>query len=250
MRTRATRVDDGWRINGQKVFISGALEAEEMLLIARTDPLDEGNPTGGLSIFIVDMSLPGITLRQQRISSVAPTSQCEVFLDDLVVPPDALVGEAGRGIVSLFSALNPERVLAASMALGLGNHVLNRGVEYAKTRAPFGTPIGAYQGIAHPMAKAKIHLDAARLATYEAARGFDRGEDVALLANSAKFLASEGAGLAMDITIQAHGGYAFDADYDLVGFVEPLRLLRVAPLNNEMILNFVAERGLGLPRSY
>jgi acyl-CoA dehydrogenase len=250
MRTSARPTSGGWRIRGQKVFISGAGEADEMLLVARTLADDEENGSGGLSLFVVPMSSPGVSLNKQRIHATAPCSQWEVFLDDVELPADALVGDPGGGIGYLFTALNPERILASAMAIGLGDHVLERGAAYARTRAPFDRPIGAYQSIAHPMARAKVMLESARLTAYEAARRFDAGDDVGLLANSAKYLSSEGAFAAMDITIQAHGGYAFDRDQDLMPLMESIRLLRVAPLNNEMILNYVAERALGLPRSY
>jgi acyl-CoA dehydrogenase len=250
MRTTARHTAGGWRIRGQKVFISGAGEADDMLLVARAPSDDDGAAGSGLSLFVVPMSAPGVSLNRQRIQATAPCGQWEVFLDDVDVADDALIGDAGGGIGYLFTALNPERILAAVMAVGLGDHVLGRGAAYARTRAPFDRPIGAYQSIAHPKAPAKVMLDSARLTAYEAARRFDAGDDVGLLANSAKYLASEGAFAAMDITIQAHGGYAFDRDQDLMPLMESIRLLRVAPLNNEMILNYVAERALGLPRSY
>jgi acyl-CoA dehydrogenase len=251
LRTSARPAAGGWRVNGQKVFISGAGEAEEMLLVARTSPYDANRPTNGLSLFIVPIDAPGLSLNLQKIEAVAPCRQWEVFFDDVPVAEDALVGEAGSAINYLFSALNPERILAGIMGVGLGEYALERGVDYAKHRSPFGSPIGGYQAIAHPMARAKIMLEAAKLTAYEAARRFDAGaEDVGLMANSAKYLASEGAFAAIDITVQAHGGYAFDRDQDILPLMEAIRLLRVAPINNEMVLNFVAERALGLPRSY
>lgn len=251
LRTAARPSPDGWLINGQKVFISGAEEADEMLLVARTSSYDADSPTDGLSLFVVPMVSSGLSLNPQRIEATAPCRQCEVFLDDVPVPHDALVGEAGRAINYLFAALNPERILSTIMAVGLGEYALERGVDYAKHRAPFHRPIGAYQAIAHPMARAKIMLQAARLTAYEAARRFDAGDsDVGLLANSGKYLGSEGAFAAIDVTVQAHGGYAFDRDQDILPLMEAIRLLRVAPINNEMVLNYVAERALGLPRSY
>jgi acyl-CoA dehydrogenase len=251
LRTSARPSTDGWLINGQKVFISGAQEADEMLLVARTSSYDAQNRTEGLSLFIVPMDAPGLSLHPQRIEATAPCRQCEVFLDDVPVAHDALVGEAGMAINYLFAALNPERILAGIMAVGLGAYALERGVDYAKQRAPFDRPIGAYQSIAHPMARAKIMLEAARLTAYEAASRFDADDaDVGLLANSAKYLGSEGAFAAIDVTVQAHGGYAFDKDQDILPLMEAIRLLRVAPINNEMVLNYVAERALGLPRSY
>lgn len=249
MRTKAVRDGDGWRINGQKMFISGAGTAAQMLLVAKTSGFAEGEKAR-LSMFIVKLPDPAVTATPLRMTVAKPEKQYAVHFDNLYVPAESMVGEEGSGARNMFSALNAERVLAAAGALGLGNHALHKAVEYAKERAPFGKPIGSYQGVAHPLARAYMQLEAARLMTYEAAEAIDRGETPGLLANSAKFLASEAAHFAVDRAVQTYGGSAFDADTDVWALYDQVRTRRIAPLNNEMILNFVSEKALGLPRSY
>ena len=249
LQTTATKNDSGWQVNGSKVFITGAKDSTSMLLIARTSAFDPAKPRGGLSLFILDSHTPGIEYQRLNID-VLGESQYLVFFKDVQLPQDALIGDEGKGMKYLFDGLNTERLVLASMAVGLGNRALDKAVAYAKERAPFGTPIGSYQGLQHPMARAKAHLEASRLVMLEAARTFDRGEDAGPLSNMAKLLTSEACDEAVDIALQAHGGYGFDQDYDVVTLWPFARLMRVAPVNNEMILNYIAERVLGLPRSY
>ena len=241
----------GYRLNGQKVFISGADEADRMLVVARTTRLaDAADRKQGLSLFVVDTDAPGVSMQQLNIELHCPEKQFMVFFDDVALEPDRLIGEEGHGINYLFDALNPERLIVSAWALGLGDLALSKGVAYAMDRAPFGTPIGAYQGLQHPMARAKAHLEAARTMLYQAADAYDRGLNAGPLANMAKLLASEAAQEACDIAIQAHGGNAFDTDFDVITLWPMIRLLRVAPINNEMVLNHLGEHVLGLPRSY
>ena len=250
IQTLAQPTDDGWVLNGQKVFISGANEADYMLVVTRTTPYGQvEDRRQGLSLFVIDAKSPGIEMSRLNIA-VMGEHQFQVFFNDVKLPKDALIGEEGKGIRYLFDGLNPERLIAAAMAVGIGDYALARGVEYAKQRAPFGQPIGSYQGLQHPMAHAKAQLEAARLMMYDAARRFDAGENAGPGANMAKFLASEAAVAAVDIALQAHGGNGFDADYDIITFATPIRLMRVAPINNEMILNYIGEHVLGLPKSY
>ena len=249
LQTTARRSDAGWLVNGSKVFITGAKDSTSMLLIARTSPLDPERPRAGLSLFILDSHTPGIEFQRLNID-VLGESQYLVFFKDAELPPDALIGEEGKGMKYLFDGLNTERLVLSSMAVGLGNRALDKAVEYAKERAPFGTPIGSYQGLQHPMARAKAHVEASRLVMQEAARTFDRGEDAGPLSNMAKLLTSEACDEAVDIALQAHGGYGFDQDYDVITLWPFARLMRVAPVNNEMILNYIGEHVLGLPRSY
>ncbi|MDP3293912.1 MAG: acyl-CoA dehydrogenase family protein [Nevskia sp.] len=249
LQTSAARIDKGWRVNGAKVFITGAKESTSMLLIARTSAFDPAKPRNGLSLFIIESHLPGIEFQRLNID-VLGESQYQVFFKDVEIPTDALIGEEGKGMKYLFDGLNTERLVLASMAVGLGNRALDKAVAYARERAPFGTPIGSYQGLQHPMARAKAHLEAARLVMLEAAATFDRGEDAGPLSNMAKLLSSEACEEAVDISMQAHGGYGFDQDYDVVTLWPFARLMRVAPVNNEMILNYIGEHVLGLPRSY
>jgi acyl-CoA dehydrogenase len=204
----------------------------------------------GLSLFVVDVDTPGLTYQPIDIGIVMPDRQFTVFFDDVELGEDRLVGEAGEGFRYLFDALNPERVVAAAWGIGLGDFALEKAVAYARERAPFGTPIGSYQALQHPLAQAKADLDAARLAMYTACRVFDSGGNAGYLANAAKLLASQAATRACDAAIQTHGGYAFNDEYDIATIWPNVRLLQIAPLNNEMILNYIAEHVLRLPRSY
>jgi acyl-CoA dehydrogenase len=250
LRTTAERDGDGWRVNGQKIFISAAGDAARMLLVARTAPRDESAPTAGLSLFVVDLPAEGITTEPLQIRTTAPEHQYSVFFDDLHLPAEALVGGEGQGVAYLFDGLNPERVLAAAMCVGLGFHVLDKGARYSRDRAPFGPPIGSYQAVQHPLARAWVELEAARMMTDRAAAEFDAEENAGLSSNAAKLLASEAAYHAYDATVQAHGGYAFDEGSDLMNLYQLIRFLRIAPINNEMVLNYVAQKALELARAY
>jgi hypothetical protein len=242
--------DGGYRINGQKVFISGADESDHILLLTRTAP--PGEPVSrrsGFGLFVVDMSSPGIELRRLDIEWHAPESQFEVFFDDVEVPADALIGEEGMGFTYLLDCLNSERVTVAAWALGLGHYALAKAVDYAKVRAPFGTPIGRHQAVSHPLALAHAEMEAARQVMYSAAAGYDCGIDAGAQANMAKLLGSRAALAAVDAAIQTHGGSAFVYETDVVTLWPMIRILQIAPLNNESVLSFIAERVLGLPRS-
>ena len=251
MQTLAQPTDDGWIVNGQKVFISGADQADYMLLLARTKPFTAvEDRRQGLSVFVVDTKAPGIEMHPLNIQATAPEKQFQIFFNNVHVPADRIVGQEDMGTKYIFDGMNTERLVLAAMCIGTGNLALQRAVDYAKQRAPFGQPIGSYQGLQHPMAHAKAQLEAARLMMYDAARRFDAGENAGPGANMAKLLASEAAGAAVDVALQAHGGNGFDADYDIITFATPIRLMRVAPINNEMILNYIGEHVLGLPKSY
>jgi acyl-CoA dehydrogenase len=252
MRTRARRAGDGkYVINGQKAFISGADEADHMLLIARTAP--PGQRVGrdrGFSLFIVDRSTPGIELSRMDIAWYAPERQYEIFLADVEVPASALIGEEGMGFQYLLDSLNGERILIAAWAAGLGRYALGKAVEYAKHRAPFGSPIGGYQAVQHPLARAHANLEAARLLIYAAADEYDSGRDAGPKANMAKLLASEAAGEALDVAVQVHGGHAFVAETDVATLWPMVRAMRTGPINNESVLNYIGQHVLGLPRSF
>ncbi|QGP89795.1 acyl-CoA dehydrogenase [Gordonia sp. 135] len=250
-RTYARKTAEGsYRISGQKVFISGADESDHILLLARTAPPGEKlSRRSGFGLFIVDMSLPGIELRKLDIEWYAPESQFEVFFDDVEVGPEALIGTEGLGFDHILSCLNQERVTVAAWALGLGDYALRKAVEYAKVRAPFGTPIGSHQAVQHPLALAKAEMEAARQVMYSAAASYDNGIDAGDQANMAKLLGSRAALSAVDSAIQTHGGSAFVYETDIVTVWPMVRVLQIAPLNNESILNYISERVLGLPRS-
>jgi hypothetical protein len=252
MRTRAKRTSGGgYVINGQKAFISAADEADHILLIARTAP--PGERVGrdrGFSLFIVDGATPGIELARMEIDWYAPERQFEVFLSDVEVPASALIGEEGRGFQYLFDSLNGERILIAAWAAGLGRYALAKATAYAKQRSPFGSPIGGYQAVQHPLARAHAHLEAARLVLYAAAGEYDAGEEAGPKANIAKLLASEAAGEALDVAVQVHGGHAFVAETDVATLWPMVRAMRTGPINNESILNYLGQHVLGLPRSF
>lgn len=252
MESVAARQDDGtYRLNGSKIFISGADAADRMLVVARTTRAGEvEDRRAGMSLFVLDTNQKGVELVPQDIDILIADLQHTVFFDDVVVTPDQLIGEEGQGFRYMFDALNPERVLTAAWACGIADYALEKGVEYAKTRAPFGAPIGSYQGLQHPLARSKANIDAARLMMYTAAKTFDDGGDAGYLANAAKLLASETAVNTCDTVIQTFGGYAFTAEYDVSTLWPMARLLRIAPVNNEMVLNYIGEHVLGLPKSY
>jgi hypothetical protein len=252
MRTRARVTGDGgYVLNGQKAFITGADEADHILLIARTAaPGERVGRRHGFSLFIADIETPGLERRRMDVDYNAPERQFELFLSDVEVPPEGRIGEEGRGFEYLFDSLNGERILIAAWATGLGLYALGRGVEYAKERAPFGQPIGSYQAVQHPLALAKAHLEGAHVLLYAAAADYDDGIDAGARANIAKLLASRAALAAIEATIQAYGGHAFVRDSDVSTLWPMIRSFQVAPINNESLLNYIGEHLLGLPRSF
>lgn len=252
METLAQKTPDGtYRMNGSKIFISGVDASDRMMVVTRTTRLSEvAERRQGLSLFVLDVDTPGLTFHPLDIGIVMPDRQFSVFFDDVEVEADRLVGEEGEGFRYMFDALNPERIMGAAWAIGLGDYVLGKAVGYARDRGPFGRPIGGYQALQHPLAQSRAELDAARLMMYAAAEVFDAGGNAGYLANAAKLLGSQAAVEACDHAIQTHGGYAFDADYDVSTVWPAVRLLKIAPINNEMILNYIGEHVLRLPRSY
>ncbi len=251
IETFARRDGDDYVLSGQKVFISGANDADHMLVVARTIPAGQArDKREGMSLFIVDTKSPGITLNRMDTRILAPEKQFEVFLDEVRVPRQSVLGEDGHGLRPIFDALNPERVIIAAMSIGLGRYALGKAVEYAKTRKVFTVPIGAHQGLAHPMAEAKTHLELASLMNLHAAERFDAGEDAGVYANMAKLAGAEAGIEAVDVSMQVHGGSGFTGDVDLITLWPLVRLFRTAPVSREMILNYIGEHVLGLPRSY
>ena len=251
LETLATRDGDGYRIRGQKYFISGVEQAQHVLLVTRTTPhRDAADKRSGLSLFIVDTDAPGFGKQVQDTALNETERQWTLFLDDVQVPRSALIGEEGLGHRYLFDLLNPERVAGAAIAVGLGRYVLGRAVAYARDRKVFSVPIGAHQGLSHPMALAATHLELASLMTRKAAWQFDRGQMSGPEANMAKMAAADAGLEACDIAIQAHGGNGFTREYEVVTYWPLLRLIKTAPVSREMILNYVSEHVLGLPRSY
>lgn len=250
IRTRAERVPEGWRINGQKIWTSRALYSDLMIVLARTTPYEDvAKKTDGMSVFLVDLrEATGITIRP--IPTMMNHNTTEVFFDDVVVPADALVGQEGMGFRHILDGMNAERILIASECIGDGRFFLDRAVAYANTREVFGRPIGANQGVQFPLARAYASLSAADLMRKKAADLFDAGKPCGTEANMSKLLASEASWAAANACLDTHGGFGFAAEYDIERKFRETRLYQVAPLNNNLILAYVGQNVLGLPRSY
>lgn len=249
IRTRAVRDGDGWRIRGRKVWTTKALESEVVLLLARTDP-DPASGLRGLSLFLADLDPAHVTITPIAKVGRNAVASCEVVYDDLPVEGWRLVGEEGEGFRILLHGLNPERILLAGEAVGIGEAALRRAVGYAKERVVFDRPIGANQAISHPLAVAHAQLRAAWLATLDAARAYDRGDEAGEAASIAKYLAAEAGWFAADRAVQTHGGMGYAVEYHVERYWREARLMRLAPVSQEMALNHLAQHALGLPRSY
>ena len=250
LKTRAVRQGDHYRVSGQKVWISTAQVANKVLLLARTTPVEDAQGTEGLSLFYTDLDRHAIEVREiQKMGRTAVDSN-QVFIDDLRVPVDDRIGEEGKGFSYILHGLNPERILIASEAVGLGRAALQRGASYAKERIVFERPIGQNQAIQHPLAKSWIELEAAHLMVQKAAWLYDQGQPCGAEANSAKYLAAEACYRACENAILTHGGMGYAKEYHVERYWREARLMRIAPISQEMILNYVSEHVLGLPRSY
>lgn len=249
IRTTARRDGDSWVLNGQKHFISGIDCADWCLVVARTGT-DERSGRGLLTLFLVDTSAPGLSLQPQPTALQVPERQSTVFFDDVRVSGDRLIGHEHHGLRAAFSGLNAERLLVSAICTGIGRYALDKAVRYACERTVWTTPIGAHQAIAHPLAEAKIALESARLVTQKALLLHDAARDAGELANMAK-LTGVDAGLdCLDAAIQTHGGNGVAQESQLANYWFLVRTLKIGPVSREMILNFVAEHTLGLPRSY
>ena len=251
--TLARRDGDSYLLNGQKMFITGADQSDYILVVARTTPFEQvQDKREGLSLLIVDRRAPGVTLQPLEMGVLHPETQFAVFFDDVRVPRGDLLGEEGQGTRYLFDALNPERISGAAVAVGLGQFALEKAVAYARERVVFDVPIGAHQGLQHPLAIAKTNLELAALMTRYSAQVFDGGDKVkaAAYANMAKLAAADAATEACDLAIEVHGGSGFSTDVDLITVWPLVRLLRTVPISREMVLNYIGEHVLGLPRSY
>jgi alkylation response protein AidB-like acyl-CoA dehydrogenase len=241
--TKARRTDGGYLLSGSKTFISGIEDAVRILVVARAE--------AGLSAFIVDVAAPGLERQFIPTAVRMADQQWTLFFDDVEVDADRLIGGEGDGLKLLFDGLNPERILAAAIGTGIGRYALEKAAAYARERAVWnGKPIGAHQGVAHPLAEARIAVDAARLMAQKAAVLHDAGADAGEPSNMAKLLAADAALRALDQAIQTHGGNGLADEYGLADLWFSARLLKTAPVSREMILNYVAQHSLGLPRSY
>ena len=249
--TRATKVDGGYLVRGRKVWMTKASISEKVLLLVRTTPRDEvDKPTHGMSLLLADLTDAAVTINPiEKLGRNAVVS-CEVGFDDLFVPDEDLLGEEGRGFQLLLDGLNPERILLGGEALGIGRAALGRAVDYANERIVFDRPIGQNQGLAFPLAEAHMRLRAAELAVRDASARYDAGLPCGEAANTAKYLAAEAGFYAADRALQTHGGMGYAAEYHVERYWREARLMRIAPVSQEMVLNYVAEHVLGLPRSY
>jgi alkylation response protein AidB-like acyl-CoA dehydrogenase len=246
----------GWRLSGTKYYISGVDEAEALLVVARTGDAPAGaagvkGPNGPrLSLFLVRTDAPGFTRHLLPVDVLLPERQFTLHFDDVYLEPGSLVGTEGDGFRQVFHGLNPERITGAAMGVGIARHVLTTAARYANDRQVWSVPIGAHQGVAHPLAKAKIETELAALMTRQAAWQHDHGQPAGESSNMAKYAAAEAALAACDAAIQSHGGNGLSSEYGLMPYWGLARLMRIAPVNREMILNYVAQHSLGLPRSY
>ncbi|RKS04628.1 hypothetical protein DFP74_0188 [Nocardiopsis sp. Huas11] len=249
--TTARRDGGAWVLNGRKTFISGVDVADAVLVVGRVQ--NESTGRLGAALFVVPTDAPGFEARPIEMDLVSPDHQFQLFLDDVRLPDDALVGDPEAGLLQLFAGLNPERIMAASLATGSARHALDRAVAYAKDRRVWrDTPIGAHQGLAHPLAQVKIELEQARLMTQHAALRYDSGDDAGAgeAANMAKYAAAEACVRSVDQAVQTLGGNGLASEYGLGAAIAAARLARIAPVSREMVLNYVAQQSLGLPKSY
>src|SRR3954452_12932548 len=246
--TAARRDGDDWVLSGRKTWISGVDLADAVLVVGK---LADG-PKGTLrpALFVVPTDAPGFSAQPIPMEIVSPERQFQVFLDDVRLPADALVGHPDQGIAQLFAGLNPERVMAAAFSLGVARLAMTKATEYARTREVWGTPIGAHQALAHPLAACQVEIELARLMTQKAAWLIDTGRDAGSAANSAKYAAAEAAARTVDQAIQTHGGSGLSQEYGVGALLAMSRVSRIAPVSREMILSFVAQHDLQLPRSY
>jgi alkylation response protein AidB-like acyl-CoA dehydrogenase len=247
--TVAKRSGDGYVINGQKVFITGMESADWVMVVARTG-VDERSGRGRLSVFMVEANSPGLSFTPIRTVMNQPDKSHQVFFDNVEVPAENLIGEENRGLSVAFTGLNTERILTSSICTGIGRYALRKAVAYANQRQVWDRPIGAHQGVAHPLATAHIHMQAAQLMTDQACRLYDAGAEVGELANMAKFLGAAAGLEALDAAIAVHGGNGVSYEYQLAPYFWIVRMLNMGPVSKEMILNFISEHSLGLPRSY
>jgi hypothetical protein len=241
--TSAIRDGGDYVLNGTKYYISGVDEADALIVVTRTAP-------ERLSLFMVPTDAPGLAKHRLPVGISVPEKQFTLHFDNVRVPSDSLVGTEHEGFRQVFDGLNPERITGAAVCVGIGRHAVGRGADYARTRAVWGPPIGAYQAIAHPLAQAKINVELAAMMTAKAAWLFDQGQPAGEASNMAKYAAAEAAIEAVDHAIQLHGGNGLSAEYGLLPQWGLARLLRIAPVSREMILNYVAQHTLKLPRSY
>jgi acyl-CoA dehydrogenase len=251
LKLRAERRGDSYALTGQKIWISTAQVANKILILARTMPLEEvARKTDGLSLFYTDLDRSRVAVRAIEKMGRHAVDSNEMFFDGMVVPAADRIGEEGQGFRAVLQGMNPERILIAAEAVGIGRAALARAASYARARVVFGRPIGQNQGIAHPLAQCWMHLEAANLMVMKAASLHDRGIDCAAEANAAKYLAAEAAFHACETAVMTHGGMGYAKEFQVERYLREIMIARIAPITPQMILNFIAEKVLGLPKSY
>ncbi len=248
--TTARRDGDDWLLTGRKIYVSGVDHADAILIVARTEDARTGKLKPALFAFPTDT--PGFEYRAIDMDVVMPDRQFLLFMDDVRLPADALIGQEDAALAQLFAGLNPERIMAAAGSVGMGRYALDRAARYANERVVWGKPIGTHQGLSHPLAKAKIELELSKLAMQKAATLYDAGDEMGAgeSANMAKYAAAEASIACVDQAVQTHGGNGLASEYGLGNLIIGARVARIAPVSREMILNFVAQFSLGLPKSY
>jgi acyl-CoA dehydrogenase len=251
LKTFAKKTADGYVVNGRKVWISTAQVTEKMLLLARTTALEDvKSPTDGLSLFYTNLDRNYVDVKEiEKLGRKAVDSN-ELFIDNLPIPQEDLIGEEGQGFRAILHSMNPERALAAAGAIGLGRVALKRAAEYAGERIVFDRPIGKNQGIQHPLAKSWMELEAANLMVMNAAWRYDQGLSCGAESNAAKYLAGEAGFRACETAVLTHGGFGYAKEYHVERYFRESMLLRIAPISTQLIMSYIAEKVLGLPKSY
>ncbi|WP_136660643.1 acyl-CoA dehydrogenase family protein [Nitratireductor sp. XY-223] len=251
LKTKAVRKGDTYYISGQKVWISTAQVADYMMIIARTTPIEEvERPTEGLSLFYTKLDRKYVDVREIDKMGRKAVDSNELFIDGLPVPVEDRIGEEGQGFKYILHGINPERILVSAEAVGIGRSALSRAARYARERVVFGRPIGANQGIQHPLARSWVELEASNLLTFNAARLYDAGISCGPEANAAKLMASESAFTACENAVLTHGGFGYAKEYHVERLLREIMILRIAPVSPQLILCNIAEKILDLPKSY
>jgi acyl-CoA dehydrogenase len=251
LSTFAKRVDGGYVVSGRKMWTSSAQNAHKVLLLARTTRREDcERKTDGLSLFYTDLDRNYVEIREIEKMGRKAVDTNALFIDELPVPADDLIGEEGKGFAYILHGMNPERIMIAAEAAGLGQVAIERASTYARDRVVFGRPIGANQGVAHPLARCWAELEAAELMVFDAAARYDAGEECGAEANAAKYLAAEACFRACETSVMAHGGMGYAREFHVERYMREAFIPRIAPVSRELILNYLAERVLGLPRSY
>jgi acyl-CoA dehydrogenase len=251
LKTRAVKEGNGYVISGRKIWTSTAQVTEKMLILARTTSYEEAaRPSAGMSLFYTDLDRSKVEVREIHKMGRAAVDSNLLFIDGLKVPLEDRIGEEGKGFQYILHGMNPERILIAAEAVGLGRAALARAAHYAGERVVFGRKIGQNQGIQHPLAERWIELEAAELLVYRAAAAYDRGEDAGAFANAAKYFAAEAGHRACETAVLTHGGMGYAREYHVERYFREIQIARIAPVSSQLILSHIAERVLGLPKSY